>query len=402
MPRLNPDILVWARESAGFTPEEAVVKLGIREARGVGPTDRLTRLESGEVEPTRPMIVKMAKLYRRPLITFYMSRPPVDGDRGEDFRTLPADYAAESDAILGALLRDFRARQSMVRAVMEEEDEAGALPYVGSVDVADGYVQVAEDIRRVLDFDLNTYRRCGSIEEAFSYLRAKVEDVGIFVILAGNLGSHHTAIDVETFRGFAVADDVAPFVVINDQDAKTAWTFTLLHELTHIWLGQTGISGAIAGRNIEKFCNDVAGEILLPVAELQDLAGVNRQGFVEAVAAIGGFARNRNISRAMVAYKLFRNDFIDLDEWQRFSQFFSQQWFDNRAAARARSRDTDGGPNYYVVRRHRVGTALINLVRRMTANGALTTSKAGKVLGVKPKNVGPMIMRKFTNNAQGV
>ncbi|NKB49848.1 MAG: ImmA/IrrE family metallo-endopeptidase [Alphaproteobacteria bacterium] len=401
MPRLNPNIMIWARETAGFTPEEAVVKLGIREARGVEPTERLAKLESGETEPTRPMIVKMAKSYRRPLVTFYMSHPPSDGDRGEDFRTLPADYGAETDAILGALLRDFRARQSMVRAVMEEEDEADALPFVGSMEVADGYIQVAEEVRRVLDLDLNTYRRYGSIEEAFSYLRAKAEDAGIFVILAGNLGSHHTAIDVETFRGFAVADDVAPFVVINDQDAKTAWSFTLLHELTHIWLGQTGVSGAIAEKNIEKFCNDVAGELLLPVAELEGLAEVNRRSFAEAVEAIGGFAGNRNISRAMVAYKLFRNEFIDFEDWQRLSQFFSRQWFENRAAARERSRDTDGGPNYYVVRRHRVGASLINLVRRMTANGALTTSKAGKVLGVKPKNVEPMIRRQVANNASG-
>ncbi len=400
MPRLNPEIMIWARESAGFTPEEAVVKLGIREARGDKPTDRLAKLESGETEPTRPMIVKMAKSYRRPLITFYMSHPPDDGDRGEDFRTLPADYAAEADAILGALLRDVRARQSMVRAVMEDEDEADALPFVGSMDVAHGYVQVAEEVHRVLDLDLNKYRSYGSIEEAFSYLRAKVEEVGIFVLLAGNLGSYHTAIDVEIFRGFAVADDVAPFVVINDQDAKTAWSFTLLHELTHIWLGQTGVSGAIAERNIEKFCNDVAAEILLPVSELEGLTEVIRQSFGEAIAAIGGFAGNRNISRTMVAYKLFRNDFIDFEDWQRFSQFFRRQWTDNRAAAREQSRDTDGGPNYYVIRRHRVGAALIELVRRMTANGALTTSKAGKVLGVKPKNVEPMIRRKVANNLQ--
>ena len=37
MPRVNADILLWARENAGFAPEDAIHKLGIREARSVPP-----------------------------------------------------------------------------------------------------------------------------------------------------------------------------------------------------------------------------------------------------------------------------------------------------------------------------------------------------------------------------
>ena len=345
------------------------------------------------------MLVKMAKAYRRPLVTFYMSRPPVKGDRGEDFRTLPDDYAVESDAILDALLRDVRARQNMVRAVLEDEDEAEPLPFIGSKAVADGYRDVAASIRDTLGFDLSTYRKCVNVEQAFAYLREKAESAGIYVILIGNLGSHHTAIDVEIFRGFAIADEVAPFIIVNDQDAKPAWTFTLLHELTHVWLGQTGVSGASAEKQIEKFCNDAAGELLLPAAELRKLAAAAKQELNELAAAIGEFSEARKISRTMVAYKLFRDDLIDYQAWQVLTKLFREQWLQNRAAARVRAGKKDGGPNYYVVRRHRVGVALIDLVRRMTVSGALTTSKAGKVLGVKPKNVELMISRHRANNA---
>ena len=347
------------------------------------------------------MLVKMAKAYRRPLVTFYMSRPPVKGDRGEDFRTLPDDYAVEADAILDTLLRDIRARQSMVRAVLEDEDEAKPLPFVASKAITDRFHDVAVSIRDTLDFELNAYRQSATVEQAFAYLREKAEDAGVYVILVGNLGSHHTAIDAKIFRGFAIADEVAPFIIVNDQDAKPAWTFTLLHELTHIWLGQTGVSGASAERNIEKFCNDVAGELLLPAAELRQLAAAIGQGFNETAAVIGEFARTRKISRTMVAYKLFRNDLIDDQAWQGLTNLFRDQWRQNRAAERVRAREGDGGPNYYVVRRHRIGAALIDLVRRMTASGALTTSKAGKVLGVKPKNVEPMISRQPANNLPG-
>jgi len=74
--------------------------------------------------PSRPLLVKMAKQYRRPLLVFYMSKPPRKGDRGSDFRTLPEDYSTVENALLDALIRDVAARQSMVRATLEEQEEA--------------------------------------------------------------------------------------------------------------------------------------------------------------------------------------------------------------------------------------------------------------------------------------
>ena len=75
----------------------------------------------------------------------------------------------------------------------------------------------------------------------------------------------------------------------------------------------------------------------------------------------------------------------------RLGTAFREQWLRARAERRERIREQDSGPSYYVLRRHRVGRALIDLVRRMVAGGALTTSKAGKVLGVKPRNVQALI-----------
>lgn len=49
MPNVNPSILRWARETAGLTPEEAVQKLDINDARGVAASDRLVALESGPI-----------------------------------------------------------------------------------------------------------------------------------------------------------------------------------------------------------------------------------------------------------------------------------------------------------------------------------------------------------------
>src|SRR5262245_66106978 len=89
MPRVNPEILSWARKTAGFSQSDAVEKLGINDARGVAAVDRLAAIESGAKEPSRPLLLSMARHYRRPLVTFYVSASPRKRDRGDVFRKVP-------------------------------------------------------------------------------------------------------------------------------------------------------------------------------------------------------------------------------------------------------------------------------------------------------------------------
>jgi Zn-dependent peptidase ImmA (M78 family)/transcriptional regulator with XRE-family HTH domain len=404
MPRVNPNILKWARETAGLTLEDASEKLDIGEAHGVSGEERLAGYEAGEREPSRPLLLRMSKQYRRPLLIFYMSEAPRLGERGQDFRTLPPEYSHTQDALVDALIRDVRARQEMVRALLEDEDEAVPLPFVASRTMRDGVDSVLQSIQETLSLDLEQYRGGKLLNRGpsgFTYLRQQAEKVGIYVLLIGNLGSHHTALDVETFRGFALADEVAPFIVINDQDAETAWAFTLLHELGHIWLGATGVSGANAATAVEQFCNDLAGRFFLPANEIDALRDLRGAGFEAALIRINHFAQHRNISRSMVVYKLYREGIIAHDLWSHLTTFYRNQWRGARETQRERNRDQEGGPNYYVVKRHRLGEALVKLTRRMLAERALSPSKAAKVLGVKPSNVytlvgsegGPSIIR---------
>ena len=81
MPIVRPSILIWARESAGLSLEEAAAKVGINDARGVSGADRLGTLETDEGEVSRAVLLKMAKAYRRPLVSFYLSEPPRRGDK---------------------------------------------------------------------------------------------------------------------------------------------------------------------------------------------------------------------------------------------------------------------------------------------------------------------------------
>lgn len=388
---VNPEILAWARGTAGLTVDQAAHALAFQDTRRRSAVQRLMALEAGEEQPSRSVLLKMAKAYRRALLVFYLAQPPRIGDRGQDFRTVPGGTPPEYSPLLDALIRDIRGRQTAVHGLMEET-EAQPVDFIGAATMNDPADDLAHRVADRLQFSLDEFRRQSDVSRAFSYLREKIETTGVYVLLLGNLGSHHTNISVDTFRGFAIADPLAPFIVINDQDAQAAWSFTGLHELTHLWLGTTGISGTSTEARIERYCNDVAGEILLPTAEIRAIGDLRRGTVDELISVISPFAHARKISRAMVAYKLLRADAITQTTWRQVADHLREEWLEaRRREEREDAPASTGGPSYYVVKRHRLGNALLDVIKRSLNEGIITPTKAAQVLGVKPRNVDPLI-----------
>jgi hypothetical protein len=92
----------------------------------------------------------------------------------------------------------------------------------------------------------------------------------------------------------------------------------------------------------------------------------------------------------MVAYKLRRLGFITHARWGELDKNYEDEWFAAQAWPANKDKN-EGGPSYYVVKRHRLGHALLVLVANSLAEGFLTHTKAGRVLGVNPRNVDPLI-----------
>ena len=391
MPAVNPEILVWARETAGLTPRSAAKKLGFGDSSRSSATDKLADLEEGVKEPTRPQLLKMADQYRRPLLTFYLSQPPEKASRGADFRTLHRSVHAEDEARMDALVRDIRARQSMVRALLVEEDEAEPLPFIGAHRMEDGSDVVLSTLRAQLALAATEYRSQSDVGSAFNLLRRQAEASGIFVILKGDLGNYLSVLDTAVFRGFSLADDVAPFIVINEYDARSAWSFTLLHEAVHLLLGQTGACGANGSRDVEQFCDDVAGEFLLPDSDFMGLAVSELSDFSAVYDQVGTIANRFKVSRTMVAYKAMRSGFVATEMYGRISGRFRAEWQAQREAERERRRESEASAVYYPTRRHRLGGRILGLISRMVAAQAISTSKAAQILGVRARNVGRLL-----------
>ena len=81
---INPALLTWARETAGFTPAEAAKRLKINEARLAAWED-----PADEDAPSIPQLRKISALFKRPLAVFYLEEAPPRFAVMRDLRRLP-------------------------------------------------------------------------------------------------------------------------------------------------------------------------------------------------------------------------------------------------------------------------------------------------------------------------
>jgi len=399
--QINPAILVWARESAGLGVEDAAKRLALRDSKSESGEQKLLDLEMGARLPTRTQLSKIARTYRRPLLAFYMAAPPKKGPRGEDFRFTSAEVSARDNALLDALVRDMKARQEMVRGLLEDLDEGYPKGFVSSCSLSDSAETVAQRITNALRLPARRSDWGSTADEFFRQLRTSTEALGVFVLLVGDLGSYRSALSEEVFRGFALADPVAPFIIVNDHDARTARSFTLLHELVHIYLGQSGVSGSPEavrenseeGR-IEQFCNDVAGLVLLPESfAIQRPAAIVRGDLSSVSRYIEQVAKHWLVSEPLIAFRLRRMGWISASLYRDLSSSYATRWIASKANIKIANQTKEGGPSYYVLKQNRLGNSLIDVVRRTVRESRLTHTKAAKVLGVNPSSVEPLLRR---------
>ena len=288
MTGISPEILVWARREAGLELHEAAAKIGINQ-------DRLAQMERGNAHPSHSDLRNFARAYRRPVLTFYLADIPRKSDYGADYRGRTTEFDPKQRVLLEPLLRNAKASQELIRAAMELEEDSSPIEFVGSLrrswDLpresvrmdrairrlsADRHHQLQRDALTGLDGALGAgcsrerFWAQSSPKSAFKLLRSACERAGVFVILNGDLGMG--ALSTDLFRAFVIADDMAPYMVINSHYSAPAQS--ILHEVVHLLLDQSGVSDSKPSSSVERFCNRVAGEWLLPSDFTQGMVGV--------------------------------------------------------------------------------------------------------------------------------
>ena len=139
------------------------------------------------------------------------------------------------------------------------------------------------------------------------------------------------------------------------------------------------------GNRIERFCNDVASEFMLPNSEFKSFSISNFQ-FDDLKATISDYAFSKKLSNTHVAYRLHKRGDIDEVLWNKLRDFYHNKWVENQKKVKDKNKQKDGGPDYYILKNYKLGK-LVDFVQRLTYAGALTTTKAGMLLDTKPLKV---------------
>jgi Zn-dependent peptidase ImmA (M78 family) len=177
-------------------------------------------------------------------------------------------------------------------------------------------------MRHTLGFDLEQRRRIPSWTDALRLFIGQADEAGIMVMCSGVVLNNNTRrLDPEEFRGFALSDNRAPLVFINGADTKAAQMFTLAHELAHIWLGQSAVSDAqaleVPEHGIERWCNNVAAELLVPIAVLKQ--EYDRR--LNLRASLDRLARRFKVSTLVILRRIHDAGGLTRDEfWREYEE----------------------------------------------------------------------------------
>ena len=331
---------------------------------------------SGEAQPTLKQLENFARLTHTAFGYFFLPQPPELALPVPDFRTLRDEVLAEPSSDLLDTLYLCLQRQDWYRDHARMHG-LPPLPFVGGASVQEAPEAVAQRMRERLGLSIEERRRLPTWTDALRQLIAKSEDAGVMVMVSSVVGSNsHRKLDVGEFRGFALADRLAPLVFLNGADSKAAQMFTLAHELAHVWLGATGVSDTQAGQvpeqQTERWCNHVAAELLMPMDELR----AAHQSNATIPEEIQRLAREFKVSTLVVLRRLFDAGYINRAAlWQHYQ--------DEQERLRTLKERASSGGDFYRSLGARTSKLFARAIVSSTLEGLTSFPEAFRMLGVR-------------------
>ena len=310
--KIKPELLRWACERAWERgPEELREKI-----------PKLAEWIAGTQQPTLRELERFADAARVSVGYLFLPSPPEEHVPIPDLRTMKGRGVRRPSPDLLDVLHLCQRRQDWYREYAKQEGETPK-PFFGTATLSSSIEEVAGNMRRTLEFGVEDRQDAISPDAALKLFIEKTEDAGVLVMVSGIVGVNTSRkLDSEEFRGFALADPIAPLVFVNGVDGKPAQMFTLAHELAHLFLGGSALSDvSISGRTsdrTEQWCNCVAAEFLVP---LDDISSMNLRNPLEHLNEY----RNRfKVSRVVILRRLFDAGIINRAEFDATYMLVSQ------------------------------------------------------------------------------
>lgn len=378
---ITPDLLVWARESAGFSLELAAARLEV-------DATALTEWETGDSRPTVARMRKIAALYRRPFALFYLPSRPRDFQPMHDFRKLPEAGRGHYSPELRYEMRLAHERRELALEALEEEGDQ-PLPFTLAAELSEKPEEIGARIRKALEVTYALQSHWRQPRVAFHAWRSRIESAGVLVFQAAQVES-------EEASGFAFSADAAPFIVVNRKDPWERRVFSLLHELAHLMLHTSGVSDLRVGsgisheRRVEVFCNEVAACALMP--RLQFLGeAIVAQGFPRSEEwtddGVAELARVYGVSREAVVRRLLTLGLTTESFYARKRALYLEEFRKRKQREKDRKQRLPIPRNMPREALNDVGKPLIRLLLDQYHSNRLSLSELSGHLGVKSRHI---------------
>jgi Zn-dependent peptidase ImmA (M78 family)/transcriptional regulator with XRE-family HTH domain len=345
--------------------------------------DKLKEWEEGTSQPTIRQAQTLAKAYKRPFAIFFLPEIPRDFQPLEDFRKKDSKALGTASIFI---IREIQQKQAWISEINKENNE-NKISFVGKFSIKDNPITVAADILNSLGINPANYKSENPIKEWID----KAEANGIFISRTSFIHSR-LKLDSDEIQGFAIADPFAPFVFINSDDWNAPQLFTIVHELAHIWIAETGISNDIEPgiknkdkfNPIEIFCNEVAANALMPISLIKN---PDNKTFVNA-NELFKTAKSLGISSFALLVRALNLNLISINVYQKLKREadFEYKAFlkrEEEKKAKQKEKDKPGGPDYFLLQLNRNSRLFTQTVLDAFRGGFIEPTQASSLLNVQ-------------------
>lgn len=378
---VTPAMLRWARELAGCSREEAG-KSARKDAAAIAAWESP---DSGEL-PTVPQAKALAHAYRVSFALFYLERPTPDLEYAAvpEFRRIdPAAGGVHPQSRqLRWMIRQAQERQAFAIELLREN---GSSPqeWVDSASLDEDPEAVGGRIRAALGVG-DDDPKIRNKEQVLEGWVERVETLGAFVSRYLPSGNKYWLVEPSEARGLSLCDTLAPYIVLNSRDTPAGRTFTLMHELAHLYYGQCGLDDlsdedlvSVDHRILEQRCNQVAAAVLMPSDRFRQEWGDAAGGVNDKV---GRVADAFGVSRMAVAVRAKSDVMRFISEEQLMD---IKNWLDAEYSEYRESRPKGGGggaipPAVRAIKE--LGSRYARLVLDVYADGRLSRLDAADAL----------------------
>ncbi|TDM22244.1 ImmA/IrrE family metallo-endopeptidase [Macrococcoides canis] len=373
---IQPEVLKWAINLSGKQPEEIL--------------DKYNGIDSGFTQTSKLTIRQLEKLSKDLAVPFgylILKVPPVEEIELMKYRTINNIEHSHPSRELVDTIKSMERKQDFMREALIE-DGYEPLKFINTINIEFSTADAAEFIRNELNIEKDWNYK---LKDTFNVLKRIVSNNGIMIMQNGIVENNtNRKLNLDEFRAFVMLDEYAPLIFLNATDSKRGMTFSLCHELVHLFLGNDELYNLNDIRlnevdDEEHFCNDVAAELLLPKVTLIERYEHYIGEFDEFIVQT---ANDYSISELVVLIRMKRAKLLNK---KRFNQLYEKYY--ELMVEKLQHKNTNNSADYFNVKKSRLDNRFIRTVNNKALEGKILYSEAYDLIGAKGETYHKLIYK---------